>query len=106
MSAHAGAIRARSDNKRLIAGHVRERGSDHVNVPTAVPTRNLIRTVCVTDRAVLGRRAIASLSRADVRSVEVDGRLAYFGRSSDRRVSVHGLQAPAIRGCGQAACRW
>ena len=75
-------------------------------VATAVPTKNLIRTVCVTDRAVLGRRAIASLSRADVRSVEVDGRLAYFGRSSGRRVSVHGLQAPAIRGCGQAACRW
>ena len=71
-----------------------------------VPTKNLIRTVCVTDRAVLGRRAIASLSRADVRSVEVDGRLAYFGRSSGRRVSVHGLPAPAIRGCGQAACRW
>ena len=41
---------------------------------------------------------------ADVRSVEVDGRLASFGRSSGRRVSVHGLQTPAIRGCGQAAC--
>ena len=73
---------------------------------TAVPTKNLIRTVCVTDRAVLGRRTITSVGMADVRSVEVDGRLASFGRSSGRRVSVHGLQAPAIRGCGQAACRW
>ena len=72
----------------------------------AVPTKNLIRTVCVTDRAVLGRRTITSVGMADVRSVEVDGRLASFGRSSGRRVSVHGLQAPAIRGCGQAACRW
>ena len=71
-----------------------------------VPTKNLIRTVCVTDRAVLGRRTITSVGMADVRSVEVDGRLASFGRSSGRRVSVHGLQAPAIRGCGQAACRW
>ena len=70
------------------------------------PTKNLIRTVCVTDRAVLGRRTITSVGMADVRSVEVDGRLASFGRSSGRRVSVHGLQAPAIRGCGQAACRW
>ena len=74
--------------------------------PTPVPTKNLIRTVCVTDRAVLGRRTITSVGMADVRSVEVDGRLASFGRSSGRRVSVHGLQAPAIRGCGQAACRW
>ena len=73
---------------------------------TVVPTKNLIRTVCVTDRAVLGRRTITSVGMADVRSVEVDGRLASFGRSSGRRVSVHGLQAPAIRGCGQAACRW
>ena len=73
---------------------------------SAVPTKNLIRTVCVTDRAVLGRRTITSVGMADVRSVEVDGRLASFGRSSGRRVSVHGLQAPAIRGCGQAACRW
>ena len=73
---------------------------------TGVPTKNLIRTVCVTDRAVLGRRTITSVGIADVRSVEVDGRLASFGRSSGRRVSVHGLQAPAIRGCGQAACRW
>ena len=73
---------------------------------TPVPTKNLIRTVCVTDRAVLGRRTITSVGMADVRSVEVDGRLASFGRSSGRRVSVHGLQAPAIRGCGQAACRW
>ena len=64
----------------------------------AVPTKNLIRTVCVTDRAVLGRRTITSVGMADVRSVEVDGRLASFGRSSGRRVSVHGLQAPAIRG--------
>ena len=72
----------------------------------AVPTKNLIRTVCVTDRAVLGRRTITSVGMADVRSVEVDGRLASFGHSSGRRVSVHGLQAPAIRGCGQAACRW
>ena len=74
--------------------------------PLPVPTKNLIRTVCVTDRAVLGRRTITSVGMADVRSVEVDGRLASFGRSSGRRVSVHGLQAPAIRGCGQAACRW
>ncbi len=71
-----------------------------------VPTKNLIRTVGVTDRAVLGRRTIASVRRADVRSVEVDGRLASFGRSSGRRISLRGLQAPAIRGCGQAACRW
>ena len=84
-----------------------------IDTPTAsakhtllVPTKNLIRTVCVTDRAVLGRRTITSVGMADVRSVEVDGRLASFGRSSGRRVSVHGLQAPAIRGCGQAACRW
>ena len=75
-------------------------------VSAPVPTKNLIRTVCVTDRAVLGRRTITSVGMADVRSVEVDGRLASFGRSSGRRVSVHGLQAPAIRGCGQAACRW
>ena len=77
-----------------------------VNNCPPVPTKNLIRTVCVTDRAVLGRRTITSVGMADVRSVEVDGRLASFGRSSGRRVSVHGLQAPAIRGCGQAACRW
>ena len=83
-------------------GLIESKGQEYI----LVPTKNLIRTVCVTDRAVLGRRAIASLSRADVRSVEVDGRLAYFGRSSGRRVSVHGLQALAIRGCGQAACRW
>ena len=54
---------------------------------TPVPTKNLIRTVCVTDRAVLGRRTITSVGMADVRSVEVDGRLASFGRSSGRRVS-------------------
>ena len=85
------------------------RGIVHVDEQlhgTPVPTKNLIRTVCVTDRAVLGRRTITSVGMADVRSVEVDGRLASFGRSSGRRVSVHGLQAPAIRGCGQAACRW
>ena len=57
-----------------------------------VPTKNLIRTVCVTDRAVLGRRTITSVGMADVRSVEVDGRLASFGRSSGRRVSVHGVR--------------
>ena len=86
------------------AGVWRAAGLPRVAPP--VPTKNLIRTVCVTDRAVLGRRTITSVGMADVRSVEVDGRLASFGRSSGRRVSVHGLQAPAIRGCGQAACRW
>ena len=42
----------------------------------------------------------------EYRGRDVDGGLASFGRSSSRRVSVHGLQTPAIRGCGQAARRW
>ena len=60
-----------------------------------VPTKNLIRTVCVTDRAVLGRRAIASLSRADVRSVEVDGRLATLTASEQAKAAARWRQDDA-----------
>ena len=100
-----GWLTARIAQRRPIAPAERDSSHDPAQ-EGGVPTKNLIRTVCVTDRAVLGRRTITSVGMADVRSVEVDGRLASFGRSSGRRVSVHGLQAPAIRGCAQAACRW
>ena len=108
-------IRHHSWTRRLVDRHIEGAvHDDGTEQPRAclpararrVPTKNLIRTVCVTDRAVLGRRTINSVGMADVRSVEVDGRLASFRTFLGRRVSVHGLQAPAIRGCGQAACRW
>ena len=107
-------LRDESDEPSLLApgnvsvGQISRNEANYLGCgePAPVPTKNLIRTVCVTDRAVLGRRTITSVGMADVRSVEVDGRSASFGRFSGRRVSVHGLQAPAIRGCGQAACRW
>ena len=58
---------------------------------TGVPTENLIRTVRVTDRADVGPANDGNVSIADVHSVDVDEWLASFGRSSDRRVGVHGL---------------
>ena len=70
---------------------------------TLVPTENLIRTVRVTDRADVGPANDGNVSIADVHSVDVDEWLASFGRSSDRRVGVHGLPAATVHGGRQAA---
>ena len=60
-----------------------------------MPTKNLIRTVCVTDRAVLGRRTITSVGRADVplcgSPTDAEGVLPTFLRTAS--VSVHRDQA-------------
>ena len=68
-----------------------------------VPTENLIRTVRVTDRADVGPANDGNVSIADVHSVNVDEWLASFGRSSGRRVGVHGLPAATVHGGRQAA---
>ena len=52
----------------------------------------------MTDRADVGPANDGNVSIADVHSVNVDEWLASFGRSSDRRVGVHGL--PAATGVG------
>ena len=70
---------------------------------SAVPTENLIRTVRVTDRADVGPANDGNVSIADVHSVNVDEWLASFGRSSGRRVGVHGLPAATVHGGHQAA---
>ena len=72
-------------------------------VPNPVPTENLIRTVRVTDRADVGPANDGNVSIADVHSVNVDEWLASFGRSSGRRVGVHGLPAATVHGGRQAA---
>ena len=72
-----------------------------VQIP--VPTENLIRTVRVTDRADVGPANDGNVSIADVHSVNVDEWLASFGRSSGRRVGVHGLPAATVHGGRQAA---
>ena len=71
--------------------------------PSIVPTENLIRTVRVTDRADVGPANDGNVSIAAVHSVNVDEWLASFGRSSDRRVGVHGLPAATVHGGRQVA---
>ncbi len=68
-----------------------------------VPTENLIRTVRVTDRADVGPANDGNVGIADVHSVNGDEWLASFGRSSGRRVGVHGLPAATVHGGRQAA---
>ncbi len=68
-----------------------------------VPTENLIRRFEWPIVQAWGRRTTASVRIADLRSLEVDGWLAYCGRSSGRRGGVHGRPAPAVSGSRQAA---